>query len=67
MARPLIGQKFVSFLTAAFEAANRVSAHMVTPGVVHAAFVNVCPEREREREFEQIHMHWISAVPFSSP
>jgi len=41
LARPLIGQKFVSFLAAALEAAHRVSTHMVTPSVVHAAFINV--------------------------
>lgn len=41
LARPLIGQEFVSFLAAALEAADGVSAHVITATVVHATFINV--------------------------
>lgn len=41
LATPLVDEQLVAFLAAAFEAANRVSTHVVTAPVVQAALIYV--------------------------
>lgn len=41
LAGPFICEEFIAFLAAAFKAANRVSAEMVTATIVYQAFVNI--------------------------
>lgn len=45
----LIGEEFVSFLTAALETPNRVPAEMIATSIILQTLVDVCKiERERD-------------------